>query len=164
METQKLLNDTYWQYYSIIFKQYCRVKHYIISQYRHFQIPNIPNISANYTCLICCCCIMIDFDKTKCRKCSSEVKNGDSICCSICNVWHHLHCSGLSREEFLQHTRNKNLFWECPKCVVYRCGKCSRVLGKCGCILCNCCNKWFHKRCSLLENDKFVKLGQCEEP
>ena len=51
-----------------------------------------------------------------------------------------------------------------PKCVVYRCGKCSRVLGKCGCILCNCCNKWFRKRCSLLEKDKFVKLGQCEEP
>ena len=107
---------------------------------------------------------MIGFDKTKCRKCSSEVKNGDSICCSICNVWHHLHCSGLSRKEFLQHTKNKNLFWECSKCVVYRCGKCSRVLGKCVCILCNCCNKWFHKRCSLLENDKFVKLGQCEEP
>ena len=78
---------------------------------------------------------MIGSDKTKCCKCSSEVKNGDSICCSICNVWHHLHCSGLSRKEFLQHTKNKNLFWE-----------------------------WFHKRCSLLENDKFVKLGQCEEP
>ena len=107
---------------------------------------------------------MTGSDKTKCRKCSSEVKNGYSICCSVCNVWHHFRCSGLSREEFLQHTRNKNLFWECPKCVVYRCGKCSRVLGKCGCILCNCCNKWFHKRCSLLENDKFVKLGQCEEP
>ena len=49
-------------------------------------------------------------EKTKCRKCRSEVKNGDSICCSICNVWHHLRCSGLSKEEFLQHTRNKNLF------------------------------------------------------
>ena len=60
---------------------------------------------------------MIGSDKTKCCKCSSEVKNGDSICCSICNVWHHLHCSGLSREEFLQHTRNKNLYWywECLK-------------------------------------------------
>ena len=104
-------------------------------QYWHFQIPNIPNISANYICLMCYCCIMIGSDKTKCCKCSSEVKNGDSICCSICNVWHHLHCSGLSREEFLQHIRNKNLYWECPKCVVYRCGKCSRFLGKCGCIL-----------------------------
>ena len=73
------------------------------------------------------------------------------ICCSICNVWHHLNCTDLSREEFLQHTRNKNLYWECPKCVVYRCGKCSTVLGKCGCILCNHFNKWFHKRCSLLD-------------
>ena len=85
-------------------------------------------------------------------------------CCSICNVWHHLHGWGLSTEGFLQHTRNKNLFWECPKCVIYRCGKWSRVLGKCGCILCNCCNKWFHKRCPFLEIDKFVKLGHCEEP
>ena len=84
--------------------------------------------------------------------------------CSICNVWHHLCCSGLSKEEFLQQTRNKNFFWECPKCVVYRCGKCSRVLGKCSCILCNCCNKWFHKKCSLPENNKFSKLSQCEEP
>ena len=41
---------------------------------------------------------MVGADKTKCRKCSSEVKNGGSICCCICNVWHHLHCSGLSRE------------------------------------------------------------------
>ena len=34
METQKLLNDAYWQYYSITFTQYCRVKgfqHYVIS-------------------------------------------------------------------------------------------------------------------------------------
>ena len=105
----------------------------------------------------------MSFEKTRCRKCRSEVKNGDSICCSICNVWHHLRCSGLSKEEFLQHTRNKNLFWQCPKCVVYRCGKCSRVLGKCGCILCNCCNKWFYKKCSLLENNKFSELSQCEE-
>ena len=102
---------------------------------------------------------MTGSDKTKCRKCSSEVKNGESICCSICNVWHHLHCSCLSSEEFLQQSRNKKTFWECPKCAVYRCGKCSSVRGKCGCILCNCCNKWFYKRCPLLENDKFVKLG-----
>ena len=53
---------------------------------------------------------MMSSEKTKCCKCRSEVKNGDSICCSICNVWHHLRCSGLSKEEFLQHTRNKNLF------------------------------------------------------
>ena len=52
---------------------------------------------------------MISSDETKCGKCSSEVKNGDSICCSICNVWHHLHCSGLSREEFLQHNRSRSL-------------------------------------------------------
>ena len=88
----------------------------------------------------------------------------DSLYYSICNVWHYFHYSGLSRDEFLQHTRSKNLFWECPKCVVYRWGKCSRVLGKCGCILCNRCNEWFHKRCSLLDEDIFVKLGQCEEP
>ena len=67
-------------------------------------------------------------EKTRCRKCRSEVKNGDSICCSICNVWHHLRCSGLSKEEFLQHTRNKNLFWQCAKCVLYRCGKCQGFL------------------------------------
>ena len=46
----------------------------------------------------------------------------------------------------------------------YRCGKCSRVLGKYGGIPCNRCNKWFHKRCSILDNDKFVRLGQYEEP
>ena len=107
---------------------------------------------------------MINSNKTKCRKCKTEVKCGNSICCSVCNVWHHLRSSGLSREEFLQHTKNENLLWECPKCVVYRCGKCSRILGNCGCILCNCCNKWFHKKCSLLENNKFTNLGQCEEP
>ena len=103
-------------------------------------------------------------NKTKCLKCKTEVKSGNSICCSVCNIWHHLCCSGLNREQFLKHTKNKNLFWECPKCVVYRCGKCSKVLGNCDCILCNCCNKWFHKKYSLLETNKFTRLGQGEEP
>ena len=67
-------------------------------------------------------------------------------------------------KNFCNILETKSSSGDAPKCFVYRCGKCSRVLGKCGCILCNCCNKWFRKRCSLLEKDKFVKLGQCEEP
>ena len=73
-------------------------------------MSDIPNISVIYTCLTCYCCIMTSSDKTKCPKCSSEVKDGDSICCSICNVWHHLQCLGLSREQFLQYTRNKTTY------------------------------------------------------
>ena len=46
-------------------------------------------------------------NKTKCRKCKTEVKSGNSICCSVCNVWHHLCCLGLNREQFLEHTKNK---------------------------------------------------------
>ena len=122
---------------------------FFLSGFLCLQMSVNSNICRLYLHLICLYLIMSS-DKTKCRKCKSEVKNGDSICCSVCNVWHHLQCSGLNKEEFLQHTKNKNLFWECPKCIVYHCGKCSRILGKCGCILCNSCNKWFHKKCSLL--------------
>ena len=54
-------------------------------------------------------CVMINshINKTKCHKCKTEVKSGNSICCSVCNVWHHLRCSGLNREQFLEHTKNK---------------------------------------------------------
>ena len=54
----------------------------------------------------------------------------DNICCSSCTVWHHLKCSGLSKTEFENHTKNKSVYWSCPDSVVYRCGKCAKVIGK----------------------------------
>ena len=84
---------------------------------------------------------------------------------SCCSVWHHLKCSGLSKTEFENHTKNKNLYWSCPDCVVYRCGKCAKVIGKKQeCIFCDCCNKWLHKKCSLLETNIFETLGDSNEP
>ena len=67
-----------------------------VFRYLTFQI-NLHFITVSHATVV-----MIGADKTKCCKCSSEVKNEDSIDCSICNVWHHLHCSGQSMEEFLQ--------------------------------------------------------------
>ena len=104
-------------------------------------------------------------DPNKCRQCKRKVDKGNSICCSCCSVWHHLKCSGLSKTEFENHTKNKNLYWSCPDCVVYRCGKCAKVIGKKQeCIFCDCCNKWLHKKCSLLETNIFETLGDSNEP
>ena len=65
-----------------------------------------------------------------CRQCKRKVGKGDSICCFCCSVWYHLKCSGLSKTEFENHPKNKNLYWSCPDCLVYRCGKCVKIIGK----------------------------------
>ena len=92
-------------------------------------------------------------DPNTCRQCKSKVDKGYSLCFSCCSVWHRPKCSGLSKTEFENHTKNKNLYWSCPDCVVYRCGKCAKVIGKKQeCIFCDCCNKCLHKKCSLLDN------------
>ena len=104
-------------------------------------------------------------DPNMCRQCKRKVGKGDSICCSCCSVWHHLKCSGLSKTEFENHTKNKNLYWSCPDCVVYRCEKYVKVIVKNQeRIFCDCCNKWLHKKCSVLETNVFETLSNSNEP
>ena len=99
------------------------------------------------------------------RQRKKKVGKGDSICCSCCSIWHHLKCSDLSKAEFENHTKNKNLYWSCPDCIVHKCGKCAKVISKTQeCIFCDCCNKWSHKKCSLLETNVFETLGNSSEP
>ena len=68
-------------------------------------------------------------DPNVCRQCFKKVGNSNSTCCSTRNVWHDLRFPGFDKEEFLKHTKNNNLCWECPKCVVYRRGKCVKIIG-----------------------------------
>ena len=103
-------------------------------------------------------------DPNSCRQYKSKVDKGDSIRCSRCSVWHHLKCSGFSKTKFENHTKNKNLYWSCPDCVVYRCWRCAKVIGKKQeCIFCDCCNKWLHKKCSLLDTNGFEILSNSNE-
>ena len=69
-------------------------------------------------------------DPNMCRQCKRKVGKGDSTCCSCCSVWHQLKCSGLSKTEFENNTKNKSLYCYCPDCVVYRGGKQAQVIGK----------------------------------
>ena len=95
-------------------------------------------------------------DPLKCRQCNTKVGNINSICCS---VWHHLKCSGLKKEEFSKHTKNNNLQWVCPKCTVYRCASCVKVIGNMqNSILCNLCKNWVHRNCPLLGKFEFEKI------
>ena len=105
-------------------------------------------------------------DPTTCRQCFKKVgQRGNSICCSTCKNWHHFRCSGLTKKEFNEHTKNVNLNWECPKCTVYRCGKCIKVITKKqSSILCDICNKWIHKKCSLLGDKDFKNLSLNNTP
>ena len=104
-------------------------------------------------------------DPNMCRQCKRKVGKGDSICCSCCSVWYHLKCSGLSKTEFENLTKNKNLYWSCPDCAVYRCEKKAKIIGKKQkCIFCDCCNKWVHKMCSLLKTNVFETLSNSNEP
>ena len=41
---------------------------------------------------------------------------------------------------------------------------CQGIGKKQECIFCNCCNKWLHKKCSLLETSIFETLGDSNEP
>ena len=47
-------------------------------------------------------------------------KGQESILCSSCNGWvhhnNHLKCSKLSNDEFIVHTSNENLVWNCVLC------------------------------------------------
>ena len=104
-------------------------------------------------------------DPLKCRQCNTKVGNIDSICCSAGSVWHHLKCSGLNEEEFSKHTKSNNLHWVCPKCTIYRCASCVKIIGKRqDSILCNLCKNWIYRKCSPLGKCDFEKIGQIEEP
>ena len=101
-------------------------------------------------------------DPNTCRQYKRKVGKGDSICC-FC--WYHLKCSGLRETEFENRTKSKNLYWSCPDCVVYRCEKCAKVIGKKQeSIFYDCCNKWLHKKCSLLATNVFERLSESNEP
>ena len=104
-------------------------------------------------------------DPNMCKQCKRKVGKGDSICCSCCSVWYHLKCSGLSKTEFENLTKNKNLYWSCPDCTVYRCAKKAKIIGKKQkCIFCDYCNKQVHKMCSLLKTNVFETLSNSNEP
>ena len=48
---------------------------------------------------------------------------------------------------------------------MYKCGKCTKIISKKqSCILCESCNKWIHKKCSLLGNQDFEIASKNNEP
>ena len=104
-------------------------------------------------------------DPNTCRQCKRKVGKGDRICCSYCNFWHNLKCSGVSKTEFENYIKNKDLYWYCPDCVVYGCGKCAKVIGKKQeCIFCDSCHKRLHKKCSFLQRNLFEILSKSNKP
>ena len=88
----------------------------------------------------------------KCKNCKTQIGlRAKSICCDICEHWFHFKCSKISKDLFLKHVTNSQLTWRCQDCTIYRCGKCSKVIGKSqASICCDICNKWLHLRCSKL--------------
>ena len=99
-----------------------------------------------------------------CSQCNQSVGNENSICCTTCNICHHLECSRLGNKEFLGHKNKWSLRWVCKTCSMYRCGKCIKVIRKKECILCNSCEQWFHRKCSLLAKKDFDKIDNSEKP
>ena len=101
----------------------------------------------------------------KCSKCwgNFKGKKSKSICCSICNKWVHLNCTNLSEDEFTNHIKDQTIIWRCEHCIIHRCKKCSRVVGRGNCIFCDCCNKWLHLRCSGLSKEEFYVIANSDE-
>ena len=69
------------------------------------------------------------------------------------------------RRNSLNIQKNNNLQWVCPKCIIYKCASCVKVIGKRqDSILCNLCKNRVHRKCSILEKCEFEKIGQSEDP
>lgn len=63
-------------------------------------------------------------EKSICGSCGQEVKDDDGVealQCDMCNMWHHIECETVSKEEFdfLHKKANSNacIFWYCRKCA-----------------------------------------------
>ena len=95
-----------------------------------------------------------------CPSCKVEVKNNDdSICCDKCNKWVHCDCSKLSQSAFSIYCQESSFEWICEACTNDFCYKCKVIFRYGKSICCDHCYRWFHLKCSRLNNETFQKLS-----
>ena len=69
--------------------------------------------------------------------------------CSICSKYYHYKCSNLDIPTLKNHVVDPTLTWRSSRCIVYRCKKCVKVIGKNQTkYFCVCCKEWYHQRCT----------------
>ena len=96
-----------------------------------------------------------------CPKCCIRIndKTDNSIKCDVCNKWHHLKCSYLTKDQFDIHTVEDSLEWFCNVCTADKCEKCDIVFRKGKSIVkCSSCTKKYHISCVGLSKQSIVKI------
>ena len=117
---------------------------------------------AKFTCEIC-------NDKKHCDKCNLSVSSyPKGIYCVNCLEFSCMGCVPLSNDEVHTFLTTKQPYF-CKQCFEhFYCPSCDKLCedneGAEPSILCNCCNRWMHLKCSKLRLKQFNKLGRCSDP
>ena len=94
-----------------------------------------------------------------CIKCKKKVfPTQNKVCCSDCDGWLHLKCSGLTLKALKTLTKDK-LTFQCKYCKNYKCGKCEKpVYDGQNAIQCDVdeCQTWFHLKCTRFTLSEYV--------
>ena len=92
---------------------------------------------------------LITYKFNSCTVCKVSVgEKTNSIACSFCNKWCHLKCIDMSNDEFKKHVEDPTIRWRCQKCEIFKCDKCTKVIGqKQNKLFCFECNGYFHTQC-----------------
>ena len=117
---------------------------------------------AKFICEIC-------NSKTHCDQCKINVSScPKGIYCVNCLEFSCMGCVPLSNSEVHKFLTTKQPYFcnQCSEC--FYCPACAKLCedneGAEPSILCNCCKRWTHLKCSKLRLKQFDKLGRCSDP
>ena len=95
-----------------------------------------------------------------CPKCCIRIndKLDSSIRCDVCNKWHHVKCTKLTKNQFDIHSVENSLEWFCDDCSADKCANCEIIFRRGKSISCTLCTKKYHISCVGLNNQSIDKV------
>ena len=95
-----------------------------------------------------------------CPKCSIRIdgKTDDCIRCDLCNRWHHLKCTKVTKDQFDIYSVDESFEWFCSSCSSDKCNTCEIIFRRGKSISCTTCTKKYHITCVGLNNLSLNKI------